>query len=87
MDDMKAAHVCGDDCYVGDVSNSNGVLDQLHYHREGDSESGWAEDVFVGPRAIYILSDDEGDFNLPFGKPMDAETRDAWSTFGIAGPS
>lgn len=87
IDEIKAAHICGQDCGVGDVSYSpTGVLGQYHFHRDGDNDCGWADDIFVGPRAVYVLFDGDGEYDLPFAAPLNADQQAYWADQIVSGP-
>lgn len=93
------AHVCNFDCFIGQVSYSeDGILGQFHYHMDGVTETiddegfieerpnGWAEDVFVGPRAYYVLCDHKGEYDIALAAPMSADQSAYWEAQLVSGP-
>ena len=53
------------------------------HHENG---KGWADDVFVGPRASYVISDPEGDCAVPLACPMNEEVVAIWAGQVASGP-
>ena len=68
-------HVCSSRCSnpTGTPeTNWSGRLGFYKSHVEGDLK--WFEDVFIGPRAVYLLRDKIGRFEATFASPLEAES-------------
>lgn len=89
MDFNKANHTCKEDCYVGDISHlEDGSISQYLYHFEdyNDETQRWVEDVFVGPRAIYILFDADGEYTMSCAALYNQEQYEYWQYQIVSGP-
>jgi hypothetical protein len=86
---MSKNHVCNASCKQGETLRSEeGRLGRYLRHREGDKV--WFEDIFIGPRAVYVHRDKCGayavDYAAPGLAPEYAEgpfAQDPWDVKGV----